>query len=447
MFPAILLDSWKPWVGALAAPLHRRLAWRLPIVVTGLVLASSRRTATSWWRAAQLTTGLRSYYYFLDAVGRKADAIALVLLRLLAREIPQPTPLLFALDDSPTKRYGVKVQGAGIHHNPTPGTAGSKFLYGHNWVSLSRVVHHPRFGVIGLPLLARLSVRKIDVPKLPDQAKISFRTKLQQAAEMITTIASDLPKTDHRPWAVVDGAYAKREFLRPAMAAGWVVVARLRRDAALFDLPPIPLPGTKRGRGRPPIYGKNALSLAKRAGQKRGWSEVTSTTASGRVVVVRFKSFLAAWRPVGGVIRVVILRAQDDSWRAFLCTDRDARVESIVPAIHDRWSIEANYRDLKQVERVGEVQLRRVWANVGAFHLGMWVHTLTELWAWKRSAGELSDRRESPWDDASRRPSHAERRRALQRAMWHEEYRRLGVSGPLGEKILPLLDRITRLAG
>jgi hypothetical protein len=30
---------------------------------------------------------------------------------------------LFALDDTPTKRYGPHVEGAGIHHNPTPGPA------------------------------------------------------------------------------------------------------------------------------------------------------------------------------------------------------------------------------------------------------------------------------------------------------------------------------------
>jgi hypothetical protein len=31
-----------------------------------------------------------------------------------------------------------------------------------------------------------------------------------------------------------------------------VVVARLRRDAKLFDLPPVLMPGQKRGPGRPP---------------------------------------------------------------------------------------------------------------------------------------------------------------------------------------------------
>jgi hypothetical protein len=27
---------------------------------------------------------------------------------------------LFALDDTPTPRYGPCVEGAGLHHNPTP---------------------------------------------------------------------------------------------------------------------------------------------------------------------------------------------------------------------------------------------------------------------------------------------------------------------------------------
>lgn len=42
---------------------------------------------------------------------------------------------------------------------------------------------------------------------------------------------------------------------------------------------------------------------------------------------------------------------------------------------------------------------------------------------------------------------HAERRRAVQRAVWQEEDRRLGVSELVSEKIRPLPDRITRQAG
>ena len=66
-------------------------------------------------------------------------------------------------------------------------------------------------------------------------------------------------------------------------------------------------------------------------------------------------------------------------------------------AIGDRWAIEQNYHDLKEVERVSEVQLRRVWSNVGAFNVRLWVHTLIEVWAWARPAATLSDRSDRPW--------------------------------------------------
>lgn len=440
-----LTAEWRAWIVALSAPLHGRLAWRLTTVVAGILFASGRRTVSSWWRAARVGSGFRSYYYFLDSVGRKTKPIAAVLLRIVLDRIDAGDRLVFALDDTPTKRYGPKVQGAGVHHNPTPGPAGSKFLFGHSWVTLSRVAHHARCGVIGLPLLGMLYVRKKDVPSLPVGAGVTFRTKLVMAAEMVTWLRSQLP-SEAQPWAVVDGGYTKREFLRPAMKAGFVVVARLRKDAALFDLPRVVPPDQKRGRGRPPIYGKNRLSLAKRAGQTRGWTEVTVKTTTGRSVTKRFKTFLATWHPAGGVVRVVILKEDDGSWRPFLCTDVEASVEAIVQTVHDRWAIEQNYHDLKEVERIEQVQLRRAWANVGAFNLNLWVHTLIEVWAWGRPEASLSDRSDRPWDDASRRPSHADRRRALHRDLLTEEYQRLNVPEPWSEKIRHLLAAVVRLA-
>src|SRR5512133_3925011 len=219
------------WVAALAAPLHDRLAWRLADVVLGILLASGRRTAASWWRAAGVGERFRSYYYFLDAVGRKVQDKAAVLLRIVLDRVDAGQRLLFALDDTPTKRYGPKVQGAGIHHNPTPGPAGAKFLYGHSWVVLSRIAHHDHCGTIGLPLLGRLYIRAKDLPKLPEAIDWEFRTKPQLAAEMITWAGTLATGSSPQPWVVVDGSYANRNFIKPAQKAGFVVVARLRCDA------------------------------------------------------------------------------------------------------------------------------------------------------------------------------------------------------------------------
>ena len=71
MFAVRLTAQGMAWVAALAAPLHRRCAWRLAAVVAGILLAHGRRTAASWWRAAGIGSRFRSYSYFLDSIGRK----------------------------------------------------------------------------------------------------------------------------------------------------------------------------------------------------------------------------------------------------------------------------------------------------------------------------------------------------------------------------------------
>jgi DDE superfamily endonuclease len=145
------------WFSRLAAALDRRSAVRLALLFVGAVLARGRRTVTSWIRAAGLSADYKPVYTTVAAAGKRADRIA----ARLAHGILKPllagmSRLVFALDDTPTERYGPHVQGAGVHHNPTPGPAGSPFVYGHVWVVLGLLVGHPLWGVIALPLLARL---------------------------------------------------------------------------------------------------------------------------------------------------------------------------------------------------------------------------------------------------------------------------------------------------
>ena len=121
--------------------------------------------------------------------------------------------LLFALDDTPTPRYGPHVQGAGTHHNPTPGPAGEKYVYGHVWVTLAWLAKHSLWHTLALPLRALLYVRAKDVPKLAKDYPWTFRTKLELAAELVEWAAVWFSWLKKRLLVVADGAYAKRPFL------------------------------------------------------------------------------------------------------------------------------------------------------------------------------------------------------------------------------------------
>jgi hypothetical protein len=116
-----------------------------------------------------------------------------------------------------------------------------------------------------------------------------------------------------------------------------VVVSRLRKDAALLSLPQAPRRGQPKKRGPKPIYGKKAISLAKRAAHRLGW-QTADCLLYGKKVTKTFKTFLATYPVVGGLIRVVLVR-EDDGWEAFFCTDAAATVEQILEAFADRAAI------------------------------------------------------------------------------------------------------------
>jgi hypothetical protein len=310
-------------------------------------------------------------------------------------------------------------------------------------VTLAWVVRHPLWGAIGLPLRALLYVRQKDIGKLVPWYRVAFQTKLQQAAALVRWAADWLKYLGKVLWVVADGAYAKRAFLKAARAAQVVVVSRLRKDAALWSVPEPPRPGARKGRGRPRKYGKQRLSLAKRAAHRHGWQTV-KVVQYGQEVTKTYKAFLATYKPAGGLIRVVLVR-EEVGWVAFFCTDPEATVTAILEAVADRAAVEQDFHDLKEVHGVGQAQLRNYWANVAAYHLGLWLHTLVELWAWEKPAAELVQRQASPWDDAARRPSHADRRNALRRACLREEFQRLQPRRPLTRKIRTLLGRLAGL--
>src|SRR5439155_685922 len=221
---------------------------RLAALLLVALFAKGRRTVTSWLRAARVGRGFAPYYYFLAALGRQAHLPAAYLLRYALTRLTPPGPLLFALDDTPTQRYGPHVQGAGIHHNPTP-----------------------------------------------------------------------------------------------ALAAQAAVIGRLRKDAGLRTVPRPPR--GRRRRGRPPTYGPARISLAKRAGQRRGW-QVARVPQYGEVRAKRIKTFEATWRPAGGRIRVVLVH-EGHGWLALFSTDAGLTAEEILAAAADRFSIETTFQELR----------------------------------------------------------------------------------------------------
>lgn len=310
------------------------------------------------------------------------------------------------------------------------------------------VVRHRLWGTIGLPICSWLSVRAQDVPKLPRRCRWVFQTKLEQGADLVLQAAKTLQAHGKAVWCAADGAYAKRPFVRPLLAAGVTLVGRLRKDVALRDLPPVEKTSTKKRAGRKRKYGLNRVSLAKRAAHHHGW-QATTCTAYGHEVVKRTKTFLATHATFGGTIRGVIVQ-EPTGPQFFYCTEGTASTREIIECFADRSAIEQAHftsrrHDGKEVWGSGQQQVRNLWSNIATWHINLWLHTLVELRAWDRSGPELARREDSPWDRSDRRPSHADRRKALQAQCLAHEFSDRQLPTPLRRKLQTLLQRLLRI--
>ncbi len=425
--------------------LDKRIGFRFPIVIAGAMLAGGRRTAASWFRCAGVKDDWDRFYELLASIGRDSPSLMLPILKFLMLGFDPGASgyWTIAVDDSPTKRFGPRVEAANIHHNPTPGPGDGEWLYGHNWVCLAMLLSHPVFGTIAIPLLSRLYVRLVDIAKLKERYQWEFRTKHEIALEMLRHVIRSLRAMGSKAGFVVvfDGAYAAREIVQSLMAEGAVVVTRLRRDTKLFDLP-VNEPGK---RGRPRKYGKNRINLSAIASDNTSWLSIRYA-CRGVMVEGRYKTFLATSHLVGSVVRVVLIEHGSGNWAAYISTDTSMRVEAILKAVSDRWAIEEQFHDVKEVWGAGKQQVRNVWSSVGCWNLCGWLYSLVELECWNHSVEQLVDRSDRPWDNPMRRPSHADRRRQIAREMLRNEFFADQQDDPDHTKIRECFERLLALA-
>jgi len=433
-----------------------RLAGKLPtktksfflsLILGALLAVARRRTVTQWLRAAQISDDFRQAFYHIPHIGRKSrlmfDEMIDVILEKLGPVIAAAAFIRLVLDDSPTKRYGKKIEGAGYHHNPTPGRTNAKHCFGHSWVVAVIVVTHPLFGEISFPIAAELYLRQKEIAKLEGRYARQFKTKTAMAADIVKRLTPKFKAFDKPIEVIVDGGYARDTVLLPLQKLdGVVTITRLRRDAVLFEVPPPRKPGQ---RGATKKYG-DRIDVKSMVESNRGWRYV-QCRQYGQVVTKKVKWFVAASKLTKGKpVKVVLVKEDEKTWVPLMSTDATMEVKEILESYGVRFGIEEVFKDLKEVWGWGKQELRLLESNEAATAMNMLLYAMVELSTWDRTAEELVDRRSCPWDDGERRPSHSDRRNFLRHGMLSNEFNEALNVSFMPKNIIHALERLLKLA-
>jgi hypothetical protein len=322
------------------------------------------------------------------------------------------------IDDTTAGRYGKHVAHAGWFKDASatgPATKGTVIHWAHNWIVGAFTLRLPRWPLVRwvLPAVFALYRKPADCDR-----NHPFATRQVLAARMICQAAQALPGVEIR--VAADGAYATRETVK-GLPDGVSLVSRIRRDAAIYALPPTPRPKGKRGRR--PTKGKRLPTPRQLAARRtKGWKTIT-VCCQGRKVQRQVLGITCLWYHVCGAvpIRLVIVRdpagrQQDDF---FFCTDATVPDEQIVQRYYDRWGVEECILEAKQ--QMG-FETTRGWCSRTVTRqapLAMVLVTLVKAWYARCAAEEpslLPDR--APWDPFKTRPSFPDMLSALRRVLW-----------------------------
>ena len=362
---------------------RERFVWFAYTMVAILVPVTSARSS-NLLRTLQSLFGLsisqRRFYTFMASPKMPWQRIW----HSLWERIPQPLTdhrLLLALDDSINPKTGKKIFACQRFFDHAAKDNQTRYPWSQNIVTVG-LLRSIRGRWCCLPLAFRFYFLKKTLAQMTVRMgaeEIAFRSKFDQAVEMITELAQAFK--EHPIVVVTDSWFGNNGLLKPlrgALGERVHLLARLRCNAVLYAQPD-PAQGNH-GPGRPRKYGA-------RLGAVAGWVEHARQHAKPCHVTLYGKQ-----RELMACDRIVMLKSlrcqarvvwvfRNTQWIALVTTDLALSVEQIIEFYGARWKIEAGFKEIKQEIGSAKSQTRNPFAVTNHLQFCMAATTLTWIYA------------------------------------------------------------------
>lgn len=266
----------------------------------------------------------------IDLARLTAAWVALVL-RLFS-PVRVGNSIVLIADGTEIAKEGRKMPAVKSLFDHSRNNAGGSFFMGHAFQTLAALVHAGNTVVV-VPLISRLSEGIV----LCSRHK---PTRLEKFIELFHSVA---PLCDAPILLVADAYYASQHVIRPLLETGHHLVSRVRRTTCGY-LPAQPPAVPRRGRKR--IYGEKC-PLESLFAERDHFHSIPSPVygESGVEILVRVEDLL--WRPVGRLVRFVLILHPTRGNIILLSTDPTLDATTIVRLYGYRFKIETSFRHAK----------------------------------------------------------------------------------------------------
>ena len=385
------------------------------VVVTGWVWA--RRHTVSWCLVAAGMAGQQhhsAFYRLLSAARWSLDCMGLLLADLILTAFGGCGCVLLTLDDTLAHKRGLKLFGAGMHHDPLISSKKTKLVsWGHSWVILAVVVRLPCLPqrVFSLKVLFRLYLNH----KASTRWRQVHHSRPELAVQLLQLLCGHFCTLQLH--LLCDSTYGGQSALK-YLPVNCQMTSRMALDAHLNEPPPERVPGQ---RGRPRTLG-DRLPWPKQMLEQR--AQRVRLNIYGRRDKVRIVSTVARWHTVPKrelkVVAVEPLTGGREQ-QAFYSTDTGLQAVPLLEQYAQRWSVEEAIQGSKSHLGLEQPQGWSRLAVLRTAPLAMLLYSLIVLWFGRvgyRSYRPLV----RPWYWQKRGPSFADMLTTLRRESLREQF-------------------------
>jgi len=237
---------------------------------------------------------------------------------------------VFLADGLKVPKEGRKMPAVKKLHQESGDNSKPEFIFGHSFQAVALLAE----GLLGQPFAVPLASRIHEGVVFSNRHK---RTLLDKLAALFLEIVgvAETPGI-----LVADAFYASRKVIRPLLGQGAHLITRARINTTAWH--PAPKP-KQRGRGRPKIYGTK-LRLRDLFRDKARFRSAPSPVYGDEQVKIAYRTLDLLWRPVGQLVRFVLVEHPQRGRIILMCTDLSIPPLKVIELYGYRFKIEVSFK-------------------------------------------------------------------------------------------------------